>query len=63
MKRLIHEGFEITHTKFYIISLTLRLKNRETERDNEVSNPWPRGTVRGCPPARIFKKTLNVPYG
>ena len=45
MKLLIHEGFEITHTKFYIISLKLRPKNQETERDSEVSTWWPCGTI------------------
>lgn len=50
MKLLIHKGFEITHAKFYIISLILRPKNGETEHHSEVLTWWPHGATRGCQP-------------
>lgn len=40
-----------------MITLTLRLKNRDPGRDGEVSTQWPRSTVRGCPPPHMHKKT------
>ena len=46
-----------------MITLTLRLKNRDTGRDGEVSTQWPRSTVRGCPPPHMHKKNLFVPCG
>ena len=64
MKLLIHEGFDLTRTKFYIINLTLRPKNsRNFERDSDVSTRWPHGHRSRIPATAHAQKNLNVPYG